>query len=181
MENQAQFLSQFFCQRYLNFTGMEDSKKDDFVQMIRALWNEQKSRELLYLEALKKDSMGPCRRILSQGHVSALLFQKEIKWIYDYFKCFLTDKELGDVNHITARTALKMLEDVEEKEQIASCLKRIEAGTLKLYKRLRTLVDRDSEARMMLDEHLIRISEFYEALSKLEGSNMKSVGYTAAA
>ncbi|MCF0040193.1 hypothetical protein [Dyadobacter fanqingshengii] len=160
---------------------MEDSRKRDFVQAIKALWIEQKTRELLYLEALKKDSMSPCRRILSQGHVSALLFQKEIKWIYDYFKCFLTDKELGDTNHITARTALKMLEDVEEKEQIATCLKKIEAATLKLYKMLRTHVDKDSEARLMLDEHLVRISEFYEALSKLEVGTRSRIGYIAAA
>ena len=65
---------------------MEERTKNEFVPMIRALWIEQKNRELLYLEALKKDNMGSCRRILSQGHVSALLFQKEIKWIYDYFK-----------------------------------------------------------------------------------------------
>jgi c-di-AMP phosphodiesterase-like protein len=160
---------------------MEESSKNDFVQMIRALWNEQKNREILYMEALKKDSMGSCRRILSQGHVSALLFQKEIKWIYDYFKCFLTDKDLGDTNHITSHKALKMLEDIEEKEQIATCLKRIEAGTLQLYKTLRTLVDKDSEARLMLDEHLVRISEFYEALSKMEVGTRKSISYTAAA
>lgn len=160
---------------------MEDSRKSDFVQAIRALWMEQKTRELLYLEALKKDSMGPCRRILSQGHVSALLFQKEIRWIYDYFKCFLTDKELGDTNHIASRAAMQMLEDVEEKEQIATCLKKIEAATLQLYKMLRTYVDKDSEARLMLDEHLVRISEFYEALCKLEVGTRARIGYTAAA
>ena len=142
---------------------------------------EQKTRELLYLEALKKDSMGPCRRILSQGHVSALLFQKEIRWIYDYFKCFLTDKELGDTNHIASRAAMQMLEDVEEKEQIATCLKKIEAATLQLYKMLRTYVDKDSEARIMLDEHLVRISEFYDALCKLEVGSRSRIGYTAAA
>ena len=160
---------------------MEESRKNDFVQAIRALWMEQKTRELLYLEALKKDSMGPCRRILSQGHVSALLFQKEIRWIYDYFKCFLTDKELGDTNHIASRAAMQMLEDVEEKEQIATCLKKIEAATLQLYKMLRTYVDKDSEARLMLDEHLVRISEFYEALCKLEVGTRARIGYTAAA
>jgi c-di-AMP phosphodiesterase-like protein len=160
---------------------MEESRKNEFVQAIRALWNEQKTRELLYLEALKKDCMGPSRRILSQGHVSALLFQKEIKWIYDYFKCFLTDKELGETNHITSRSVMKMLEDVEDKQQIATCLKKIEGATLQLYKMLRTYVDKDSEARMMLDEHLVRISEFYDALCKLELGGKKSISYTAAA
>ncbi|MCE7063751.1 hypothetical protein [Dyadobacter sp. CY326] len=162
-------------------SNMEESRKNDFVKTIRALWNEQKNREILYMEALKKDSMRPSRRFLSQGHVSALLFQKEIKWIYEYFKCFLTDKDLGDTNHITSFVALKMLEDVEEKEQIASCLKRIEAATLQLYKSLRTFVDKDSEARIVLDEHLVRVSEFYDALTKLEVGARKSISYTAAA
>jgi hypothetical protein len=160
---------------------MEDSKKNEFVSMIRALWNEQKNREVLYMEALKKDCMGPSRRVLSQGHVSALLFQKEIKWIYDYFKCFLTDKDLGDTNHILSRQALKMLENVDDKQEIASCLKRIESATLQLYKSIRTYVEKDSEARLMLDEHLVRISEFYETLCKMEVGGRKSVGYIAAA
>ncbi|MCF0060090.1 hypothetical protein MUK70_12640 [Dyadobacter chenwenxiniae] len=160
---------------------MEKSGKNDFVQAIRALWIEQKTRELIYLEALKKDNMGSCRRMFSQGHVSALLFQKEIKWIYDYFKCFLTDKELGETNHITARAAVQMLEDVEEKEEIATRLKKVEAATLQLYKMLRTYVDKDSEARQMLDEHLVRISEFYESLCKLEVGKRNKIAYTAAA
>ena len=160
---------------------MEERTKNEFVPMIRALWIEQKNRELLYLEALKKDNMGSCRRILSQGHVSALLFQKEIKWIYDYFKCFLTDKDLGETNQILSRQALKTLENLNEKEEIATCLKRIESATLQLYKTIRTYVDKDSEARLMLDEHLIRISEFYDALCKLEVGNQKSIRYIAAA
>lgn len=160
---------------------MEERTKNEFVSMIRALWIEQKNRELLYLEALKKDNMGSCRRILSQGHVSALLFQKEIKWIYDYFKCFLTDKDLGETNQILSRQALKMLENLNEKEEIATCLKRIESATLQLYKTIRTYVEKDSEARKMLDEHLIRISEFYDALCKLEVGSQKSIRYIAAA
>ncbi|TLU99407.1 hypothetical protein [Dyadobacter luticola] len=153
---------------------MERVMENDFIPMIRALWNEQKNRELLYLEALKKDSMGSFRRILSQGHVSAVLFQKEIRWIYDYFKCFLEDKELAD-NQISSMASLQMLENLTEKEDIASCLKKLEAATLQLYKALCTYMDREYEIKRMLDEHLIRISEFYDALCKMEVSNRKNL------
>jgi hypothetical protein len=159
---------------------MENARESEFIPMIRALWNEQKNRELLYLEALKKDSMGTFRRTLSQGHVSAVLFQKEIGCIYDYFKCFLEDKELGD-NQISSKASLQILENLHEKEQIAGCLRKIEEGTLQLYKSLRTYMERESEIKKVLDEHLVRISEFYEALCKLELGNRKTVTYVIAA
>ncbi|NIJ53112.1 hypothetical protein [Dyadobacter arcticus] len=155
---------------------MENVKENEFIPMIRALWIEQRNRELLYLEALKKDGMGSFRRVLSQGHVSALLFQKEVKWIYDYFKCFLEDKELVD-NQISSLATLQNLESLNNKEEIAGCLKCLEASTLKLYKTLRLYVEKDSEIRRVLDEHLNRISEFYEALCKLELGSRKSVNF----
>lgn len=160
---------------------MEESKGNEFIQMIRALWNEQKKREVLYLEALKKDGMGPFRRLLSQGHVSAVLFQKEIRAVYDYFKCFLNDKELADQNQIASHTSLQLLESANGREEVASCLKKIEAATLQLYKSLSHYLDREPETLRLMDEHLTRTSEFYEMLCKLETGGQRSYGLTAAA
>jgi hypothetical protein len=160
---------------------MEESIGNEFIQMIRALWNEQKKREVLYLEALKKDGMGPFRRVLSQGHVSAVLFQKEIRAVYDYFKCFLNDKELADQNQIISHASLQLLENANGTEEVASCLKKIEAATLQLYKSLRHYLDREPEAQRLMDEHLTRTSEFYEMLCKLESGTHRSYGLTAAA
>lgn len=160
---------------------MENVKGKELILMIKALWNEQKNRELLYLEALRKDVNGSFRRVLSQGHVSAVLFQREICWIYDYFKCFLNDKDLNEANAGISRAAAKMLENVDQQEDIARCLKRNEAATLQLYNSLRGYMDKDSEARKVLDEHLVRISEFYETLRKLEIGSRKMITYTVAA
>lgn len=160
---------------------MEESKGNEFIHMIRALWNEQKKREVLYLEALKKDGMGPFRRMLSQGHVSAVLFQKEIRAVYDYFKCFLNDRELADQNQIASHSSLQLLAEANGKEEVASCLKKIEAATLQLYKSLRHYLDREPEAQRLMDEHLTRTSEFYETLCKLESGNQRTYGLTAAA
>ncbi|GGN02658.1 hypothetical protein GCM10010967_41680 [Dyadobacter beijingensis] len=160
---------------------MEESKGNEFIQMIRALWNEQKKREILYLEALKKDGMGPFRRVLSQGHVSAVLFQKEIRSVYDYFKCFLTDKELTDHNQLAARTSLEMLENVNGKEEVASCLKKIEAAVIQMYESVRNYLEKEPEAQRLMDEHLVRTSEFYDMLCKYESGGRRNYGLTAAA
>ncbi|GGB77841.1 hypothetical protein [Dyadobacter sediminis] len=160
---------------------MENVKGEELIMMIKALWNEQKNREILYLEALRKDVNGSFRRVLSQGHVSAVLFQREIGWIYDYFKCFLNDKELDEKISGSSRQAVRILEEAEHQEDIARCLKKNEATTLQLYKSLRGYMDKDSEARKVLDEHLARISEFYETLRKLEIGNRKMISYTVAA
>ncbi|ACT93715.1 hypothetical protein [Dyadobacter fermentans] len=160
---------------------MEESKGNEFIQMIRALWNEQKKREVLYLEALKKEGMGPFRRVLSQGHVSALLFQKEIRAVYDYFKCFLNDKELADQNQITSRTSLQILDNANGKEEVASCLKKIEATVMQLYKAISGYLEKEPEAQRLMDEHLIRTSEFHEMLCKLESGGRRGYSLTAAA
>lgn len=146
---------------------MEDSKLSEFVLKISALWNDQKRREVLYLEALKKDSMGSLRKILSHGHFSALLFQKEIRSMYDYFKCFLTDKDLENSSETNADT-VAYLHELEEKEQVAGYLKRTEGEILQSYRSLYKYLERDSETRRVVDEHLERISEFYDILSRQE-------------
>jgi len=143
---------------------MENVQKSDFVLRISALWGDQKRRENLYLEALKKDSMGPLRRILTQGHFSAVLFQKEIRWIYDYVKCLLTDKELGELSSENISNVL--MGDLENKEQITTYLKKNEGLVLQSYRSLVSDMELESEARRVLGEHVDRISEFHEILSK---------------
>ncbi|WP_229213641.1 hypothetical protein [Dyadobacter psychrotolerans] len=103
---------------------MEKAQASEFVLKISALWSAQKRRENLYLEALRKDSMGPLRRMLTQGHISAVLFQKEIRWIYDYFKCFMTDKDLGELS--LTNSDKNLMKGIEEKEEIAGYLKKNE-------------------------------------------------------
>ena len=158
---------------------MEKAQTSEFVLKISALWNAQKKRENLYLEALKKDSMGPLRRMLTQGHFSAVLFQKEIRWIYDYCKCFMNDKELGELP--VTGSDRNLLRDIEDKEEVAGFLKKNEGKVLQSYKSLVSNLESDSETRRVLREHLDRISEFYEILSKQEGNNIKSMQLNSAA
>jgi len=153
---------------------MENAKAGEFVQKIRGLWKAQKKREIIYLEAMKKEGMGPMRKMLTQGHFSALLFQKEIRSIYDYFKCFFNDKELSDLSEIKIDNG-HLLENVEGKEEIVVFLKNNEGLVLQTYKSLLKNLDREVEVRKILDGHLDRISEFYETLSKLESIKIKNL------
>lgn len=155
---------------------MEKTKVKEFVLKISGLWNEQKKREVIYLEALKKDSMSSLRKLLVQGHFNALLCQKEILSIYDYFKCLLTDKELGKLNKadLDYMGLQQNIQNINEKEQIIGILKKSEGAILHSYKSLVKYLDDDSEARRILNDHLDRISEFHETLSKQEISTRKS-------
>jgi len=145
----------------------EDLKLSEFVLKISALWKEQKNREVLYLEALRKDSMSPLRKMLTQGHFSALIFQKEIQWIYDYFKCMLNDKDLVSAAE-TDLDSISVMKNLEDREDVAGVLKKVEGRILQSYRSLYKYIDRDSETRMVIDQHLERISEFYEILSRQE-------------
>ena len=145
----------------------EDLKLSEFVLKISALWKEQKNREVLYLEALRKDSMSPLRKMLTQGHFSALIFQKEIQWIYDYFKCMLNDKDLVSAAE-TDLDSISVMKNLEDREDVAGVLKKVEGRILQSYRSLYKYIDRDSETRTVIDQHLERISEFYEILSRQE-------------
>ncbi len=148
-------------------------KEAEFVQKISALWQEQKRREFLYLLALKKDKMGALRKMLSQGHFSALLFQREIRSVYDYFKCFMTDNDLE--NTFSADMAESSLHNMEDKDQVVGYLKRMESKILNSYKSLHSYVERDTETKRIIDEHLRRISEFYDVLSTHETVMSKEI------
>jgi hypothetical protein len=148
---------------------MENAGASELVLKIGALWREHKRREFLYLQALQKDRMGSLRQMLSKGHFSALLFQKEINWIYDYFKCFLTDKDLKESNSEKYMSEMSF-EDVQGKEEVAGYLKKTESRILQSYQALNKYVDRHAEIKHIVDEHANRITHFYELLSKQEKS-----------
>lgn len=150
---------------------MENVKAKEFVLKISELWNEQKKREVLYLTALKKDSMSSFRKVLVQGHFSALFFQKEILGFYDYFKCLFTDKELCDLNQKNDDYA-ELLFAVEEKERVMEILKTNEANVMQHYQSVFKYFDLDPEMHRILNAQLNRISEFYEILSDEEVSDM---------
>jgi hypothetical protein len=142
---------------------MEKAHLKEFVQGTAMLWNEHKKREALYIEAMKKDDLGTLRRVCNQGHISALLFQKEIQWIYDYFKCMLNDTDLRET-FIKADTV--SLDWVEDRSQLALSLKDTEKKTIRYYHKVLKYLDKDSEEASIMHEHLSRISDLHDVLTK---------------
>jgi hypothetical protein len=144
---------------------MENKEMKDFVQSTAMLWQEHKKREKLYLRMMKKDNLGSLRRLCYQGHLSALLFQKEIQWIYEYFKCNLND---GEVSNGQSETKYEpsSLDLVEDKGVLVRVLKETECATIKCYQSLLQFVERDDEIYPILHEHLDRLHDFCDKLSR---------------
>ncbi|WP_207505031.1 hypothetical protein [Telluribacter humicola] len=146
---------------------MDKAHLKEFVQCTAMLWNEHKKREALYVEAMKKDDLGSLRRVCNQGHISALLFQKEIQWVYDYFKCMLNDCDLRE-NTIKSNTV--SLDRIEDRTLLARLLKDAEYSTIHCYQKVLKFLDKDSEEASMMHEHIARLSDLYEVLAKEVGT-----------
>lgn len=137
----------------------------EFVRSTAMLWKEHKKRELLYMRMLKKDNLGSIRRLCYQGHLSAVLFQKEIQWIYDYFKCNLSDASLSD--YVDSETnKLSTLDQVDDKGVLVRVLKETECSTIDSYQSVMRFVEREGEVYSILREHLDRLHDFCERLTR---------------
>jgi len=143
---------------------METSNLKDFVKNMALLWREHKKREKLYIKVMSKDNLGNLRKLCNQGHISALLFQKEIQWIYDYFKCTLNDCDLNDYITLDNRSE-STLDQVEDVGVLIRVLKETEWSTIRLYQTALNKVDGDSEVFTILRDHMDRMSEFCDKFS----------------
>ncbi|PWJ58365.1 hypothetical protein CLV98_104224 [Dyadobacter jejuensis] len=156
-----------------------EGDKPELARSIRLLWDQQCIRESLYLKALRKDRIGALRRVLSQGYFSAMLFKRELKTIYDYAKCFMSDtdldlvcKEQGDQAQII------ILTDLEEERHIAGFFRGLEESVLESYQGLFHHFDWDTHTRQLLLEHKDRIRDFINTMAHCESPiQMRSVAH----
>lgn len=136
----------------------------EFVLKTAMLWKEHKKREFLYMQMIRKENLGNLRRLCNQGHISAVLFQKELQWVYDYFKCNLNDGELSDYPESEVKGG-NTLETVEDMGVLLRVLKETEWYTIRQYQSLIKLVDSESEVFTILRDHIDRLNEFCDNLS----------------
>ncbi|TDB66872.1 hypothetical protein [Arundinibacter roseus] len=144
---------------------MENYELKEFVRNTAMLWKEHKKRELLYMKVMQKDDLGNIRKLCKQGHITALLFQKEIQWIYEYFKCSLNDCDLKDY-FMEGIEAGNTLDAVEDKGVLFRILKETEWLTIRSYETVLTFVDKDGEVYAILHDHLDRMNDFYDRFSR---------------
>ena len=130
----------------------------EFVQGIVLLWEENKRRELLYIRMMKSDQLGNFRRLCNQGHITALLFQKEIQWIYDYFKCNLNDSDLQTAFESSAPIQETVLDGMEDNSTLVCLAKEVELTTIRGYQSVIRFIDHEGEVYDILRDHLDRIT-----------------------
>jgi hypothetical protein len=140
---------------------MDKGTLEKLVKSTALLWNQHKKREALYIEAMKTEDLGALRTVCNQGHFSALLFQKEIQWIYDYFKCSLSDYDLQVHFNESVQTEDKPRK-IRPKRVLTYLLKEAEFSTIKCYHRVLKYVESDSETSRIMREHLDRIADLYK-------------------
>jgi hypothetical protein len=137
---------------------MDTTEMKEFVQGIALLWEENKRRELLYIRLMKSDQLGSFRRLCNQGHITALLFQKEIQWIYDYFKCNLNDSDLQTAFESATSIQETGLDGMEDNGTLVRLAKEVELTTIRGYQSVIRFIDQEGEVYDILRDHLDRIT-----------------------
>lgn len=138
---------------------MNTTEMKEFVQGMALLWEENKRRELLYINVMKNDHLGNFRRLCNQGHITALLFQKEIQWIYDYFKCNLSDSDLRTAFEDADPAQQTVLDGKEDNSTLLRIIKEVELTTIRGYQSMIRFVDQEGEVYDILRDHLDRITQ----------------------
>ena len=68
------------------------------VKLAARIWRSHHRQEALCKSLMSMDISCRLRKLCSKGHMSSMLFKKEIKRVYESFKCNFSD---GDLNSIT--------------------------------------------------------------------------------
>lgn len=145
---------------------MNTTEMKEFVQGIALLWKENKRRETLYMAIMRKDHLGNLRRLCNQGHISSLLFQKEIQWIYDYFKCALRDSDLDQCADDSSWQMVEAVDGATEPGAIVRLINEAELVTIRSYQAMIRFAEKDGEAYRILREHLDRIVYLCDKFSR---------------
>jgi hypothetical protein len=140
---------------------MEERK--ELVNNLAALWKKHKEREVLYLAAMKIEDLGTLRKVCSQGYSISLLFQREIRNIYDTFRCSFDDVDL--CKHCTKHLK-PMLEALDTTCSATSVLAFQENETLKQYTVALSYLDETSDEGKMMLEHISLLKELNTQLHK---------------
>jgi hypothetical protein len=144
---------------------MEERK--ELVKSLAALWKKHKEREILYLTAMKIENLGKLRKICSQGYSMSLLFQREIRTIYDTLRCSFDDIDL--CKHCTKHLK-STIANLNTAYAATSVLAERESETLKCYSLSLSFLDESSEEGRVMLEHIALLTDVN---SVLQGINKR--------
>ena len=113
---------------------------------------------------MKIEDLGKLRKICSQGYSMSLLFQREIRTIYDTFRCSFDDIEL--CKHCTKHLK-PTIENLDTAYAVTSILAGQEVDTLKCYSLALSFLDESSEEGRVMLEHIALLTEVNAVLQTI--------------
>jgi hypothetical protein len=134
----------------------------EIIKNVARIWRMHKKREALFKAAMLQADQR-MRRICTTGYMNALLFQKDIETVYNSYKYYLEDGQLGSIvrsehdivfnhKHLPLATILK-----EHQQQTICCyqelLPQLEAN-LDEMELVKSHIDKLSEMNVLLDLQL---------------------------
>jgi len=151
---------------------MQTTATKDFLQGIEMLWQESKNRELLFVGLMKKDCLGQLRKHCHRGHISSLLFQNDIRWIYDSFKSNIIDFTLGNhpPNTLNKKITESLVAEAGDFQAVMNLLKSTEFHIIQSYQEVLQLVDYEEEVRGILLDHLGLFTQLRDNLVNFQTS-----------
>lgn len=119
---------------------------------VARLWRMLNKSELFYKTIMSIEELGSIRKLCSQGHMTSVLFKKELCSVYDYNKCYLHDP---DLNHITVDVNVDhIVSNRNNPGFIVSLIIEQYDKILESYKNVLIHLDEHSNLAKLLNEHM---------------------------
>jgi hypothetical protein len=129
---------------------------------VARLWRMLNKSESFYKTMMSIEELGSIRKLCSQGHMTSVLFKKELCSVYDYNKCYLHDP---DLSHITVDVNVDhILSNRKNPGFIVSLIIEQYDKILKSYKDVLIHLDPQSNLARLLNEHMDVLSNRKELL-----------------
>ncbi|QRR00325.1 hypothetical protein [Dyadobacter sandarakinus] len=133
----------------------------DIVKEVAGIWRMHKRQEALFRAAMALDTTRPLRVICGSCYMTSLLFQSEMRQLYESLKCCLTD---GDLSSILLLDDEAGNSDADCWMVISRCLEHDEL-LIRMYQSLLAKVDEESECWRMCHEHLEKLTGCHDKLA----------------
>jgi len=139
---------------------METSR--NLLVNVARLWRMLNKSESFYKAIMGIEELGAIRKLCSQGHMTSVLFKKELCSVYDYNRCYLHDP---DLNHSSVDVNVdQILTNRKNPDVIIYLIIEQYDKMLECYKNVLIHLDEQSNLAKLLNEHMDVLSNRKELL-----------------
>ena len=129
---------------------------------VARLWRMLNKSESFYKTMMSIEELGSIRKLCSQGHMTSVLFKKELCSVYDYNRCYLHDP---DLNHVTVDVNVDdIISNRKNPDVIISLIIEQYDKVLECYQNVLVHLDEQSNLAKLLHEHMDVLSSRKELL-----------------